>query len=861
MAFDDTNGTLVGGTGPGEGNTIRHNGIVGVAIRANSGDIAVLGNTINENGGLGIDHGQDGVTANDPADGDSGPNGLLNAPVITQASVSGSTVLVDFDLDVPAGDYRVEFFVNPAGVDGSGYGEGEVLVGATSLSHTGGGVEPFATSFAGSEGDLLTATATADLGPRYGSTSEFSLAVGAVDLGKVRVNSTGDASDLVPGDDQCDTGGLNAFGLPECTLRASIEEANASTVVDLIEFLIPVADTGYAGGVWTIRPLSALDPLTRPVTLDGTSQPSFVANTNPAPGALNGSPVVEVDGSGAGSGVDGLVVDATDVAVRGLVVNRFDNDAISVLVGADRFTVTASYLGTTASGLAVAPNADDGVDLGAADAVVGGISPADRNLVSGNLSQGLEVSLAATGSQIAGNVIGMNAAGTSPLPNSQHGVQVVQNATSNSIGGTAAGAANLISGNGSHGVLLTGAGVKGNIVAGNWIGTDVTGNTAAGNDEGVYVGSGATQNVIGPGNVVSGNGADGVYVGESSVDNRVIGNLIGLGADGVTDLGNADRGVQIETGAVGNIVGGPNAADRNVISGNGTEGVIIADFTAAGTTDNVVTNNFIGTDVTGGAAVPNTRDGVRVVASGGNLIGGVSPFDGNLIAYNGQEGVEISATALTDNAIMWNRIHSNGGLGIDIEDDGVTPNDAGDGDAGPNDLLNHPVITSATGVVGSSMVSLDFDLQPGDYLFHFHTNAVGADPTGFGEGQASVHARSLVGHPGGTGSLAAMVPVSPGQVITVTTTEVLGAGFGSTSEFSAAFTVTASIVATARDSSPSLGDLAFAGGLTRARARRPSPVARARGRWRHEPARRAPNRQLVARPQPLGLGAAQEPVR
>ena len=125
-------------------------------------------------------------------------------------------------------------------------------------------------------------------------------------------------------------------------------------------------------------------------------------------------------------------------------------------------------------------------------------------------------------------------------------------------------------------------------------------------------------------------------------------------------------------------MGGPNAADRNVVSGNGTEGVIIADFTAAGTTDNMVTNNFIGTDVTGGAAVPNTRDGVRVVASGGNLIGGVSPFDGNLMAADGQEGVEISATALTDNAIMWNRIHSNGGLGIDIEDDGVTPNDAGD---------------------------------------------------------------------------------------------------------------------------------------------------------------------------------------
>ncbi|MDH3707642.1 MAG: hypothetical protein OES57_16365, partial [Acidimicrobiia bacterium] len=355
-----------------------------------------------------------------------------------------------------------------------------------------------------------------------------------------------------------------------------------------------------------------------------------------------------------------------------------------------------------------------------------------------------------------------------------------------------------------------------NIVAGNWIGPDATGSSGPGNNEGVNVFGGAAGNVIGPGNVISANRADGVYIGEAGTDaNRVIGNLIGLTADGTAALANSDRGVQLETGTTNNVVGGPDAADRNVISGNGTEGVIIADFTASGTTGNQITNNFIGTDETGALAVPNTRDGVRVVAAGGNLIGGTTPFDGNLIAHNGQHGVEISATALADNAITWNRIHSNGGLGIDIGDDGVSANDAGDIDAGPNDLINHPVITSASGTGGgSSTVVTDFDLEAGDYLFHFHTNALGADPSGYGEGQSALHVEALAGHTGGAGSVVATVPVDPGDVITVTVTEDLGSSYGSTSEFSAARTVVADSNDVAPDSSTQRADLGFRGGLS-----------------------------------------------
>jgi hypothetical protein len=109
------------------------------------------------------------------ADGDSGANDLLNYPVITAATVTGTTISIDLDLDVPAGDYRIEFFKNPSGADPSGYGEGERFAGAASISHPGGGTQSFSHSFSGFVGDSITATTTIDSGGgSYGSTSEFS---------------------------------------------------------------------------------------------------------------------------------------------------------------------------------------------------------------------------------------------------------------------------------------------------------------------------------------------------------------------------------------------------------------------------------------------------------------------------------------------------------------------------------------------------------------------------------------------------------------------------------------------------------------------------------------------------------------
>ena len=144
---------------------------------AATGTVTVLGNSIVGSGGLALDLADDGPTLNDGGDGDSGPNGLLNFPVLTPPSEGDS--LLTFTLDLPAGDYRVEFFANPAGADPSGYGEGETFRAGRFVTHTGSGPEVFVVPVPTvSEGDILTATTTENLGGgNYGATSEYSSAI------------------------------------------------------------------------------------------------------------------------------------------------------------------------------------------------------------------------------------------------------------------------------------------------------------------------------------------------------------------------------------------------------------------------------------------------------------------------------------------------------------------------------------------------------------------------------------------------------------------------------------------------------------------------------------------------------------
>lgn len=179
---DGAMNSLVGGTGANEGNLIRGNSIYGIQVRdATVSNNTILGNQIYGNVALDLDLNDDGVTLNDPLDADGDPNDQLNYPEIVAATEVGAIVTVYFNLDVPVGAYRVEFFTNPSGSHATGNGGGEVFAGATTVTSAGAGVELFAYSFAGFAGDVITATATEELaGPIYASTSEFSTAFSAI---------------------------------------------------------------------------------------------------------------------------------------------------------------------------------------------------------------------------------------------------------------------------------------------------------------------------------------------------------------------------------------------------------------------------------------------------------------------------------------------------------------------------------------------------------------------------------------------------------------------------------------------------------------------------------------------------------
>ncbi len=201
--------------------------------------------------------------------------------------------------------------------------------------------------------------------------------------------------------------------------------------------------------------------------------------------------------------------------------------------------------------------------------------------------------------------------------------------------------------------------------------------------------SDADGNTIGPGNVVSGNGTNGVRLRTGASGNVVKGNTIGLNAAITAAIPNAD-GVQINDGAADNTIGGPGP-DRNVISGNSNSGVLIVD---AQTSGNVVQGNFIGSNASASAAFPNGGDGVAIQAgANANVIGGTAAGTKNVIAFNVARGVSIDSG--TGNSVLGNTISFNGNLGIDLGPAGVTPNDPGDPDPGANLLQNFPVLSSA----------------------------------------------------------------------------------------------------------------------------------------------------------------------
>lgn len=278
-----------------------------------------------------------------------------------------------------------------------------------------------------------------------------------------------------------------------------------------------------------------------------------------------------------------------------------------------------------------------------------------------------------------------------------------------------------------------------------------------------------------------------VVEGASGV--TVTGNFIGTDPSGTLALGNRSGGILV-TNATNVAIGGRTPADRNLISGNGGDGIQFFSFTGA-PTGNTLLGNLIGTDINGSRALPNTGDGV-FIDSTANVVGGVGPGEANTIAFNGFAGVRVGfsnfESGVTSNPIRGNSIFANNALGIDLGSFGVTFNGSGGTGFGPNRLQPFPTVDSAfPSGSGTTVEGQLIGPANSSFALDFYANDV-ADPTGFGEGQRYLGSAQVTTRPDGVANFTANLAanVLPGQLITATATD----RDNNTSEFSLATSVT-----------------------------------------------------------------------
>lgn len=545
------------------------------------------------------------------------------------------------------------------------------------------------------------------------------------------------------------------------SLRQAILDSNASIgIPDNIAFSIPETDTGLntARNAFVIQPASNLPTITDPVVIDGYTQAGSSANTLAA--GDDAVIRVELDGSFASGGI-GFLLMGGGSTIRGFAIHSFGGAGIEIGMNnrsdPGGNVIEGNFLGTDATGTARRGNLAANVEIvNSANNRIGtnadgSNDPAERNVIIG-ASHGIRISgdgIVPVDNVIAGNFIGTDRTGTVTDPDgipfnsddmgNSHGITLIV-ATRTTIGGASPAARNIISGNYFNGILINGTGHRGatlsehNVVRGNFIGTDASGTLARGNG----------------------------YIGLNVASSEF------------------------------------TTVAENVISGNGTidgSAGLLLDFTYS--TD--VSGNFIGTDLSGSLQLGNRGNAIFMGGSGVKVQGGADhTIHDNLIAFNQNAGVVVTgnyAMAGADNvAVRGNSIHSNGWLGIDlaaftVNSLGVTGNDTGDGDTGPNGYQNFPLVAAASSSGSGTVVTGTLNSTAGTtFTLDFYASPA-ADPSGYGEGQ--VHLGSATVTTDGNGDTAfnaTVAGIAPaGWFVSATAT-----GPNGTSEFSGVTTATAS---------------------------------------------------------------------
>ncbi|HEX8999786.1 MAG TPA: putative Ig domain-containing protein, partial [Blastocatellia bacterium] len=634
---------------------------------------SILSNSIHSNGLLGIDLGGDGVTPNDALDADSGPNIRQNYPVLDQVLTTAITFTLDSE---PATKYHVQFFGNTA-CDSSGYGEGRTLIGGiTTLPTDSNGhlTDTFIPTTALASGTIVTATATKlNSSGGFVDTSEFSACKVA-------------CADITFTPQTLPNGEAGTIYNQTITANPADSYTYAVTAGALPTGLNFGSDGSLTGTPTT--PGSYTFTVTATTSGGCTGSMTYTIFIN-CPGAtITVTTAADENGTNPGgcSLREAIQAANLDSPVGGCPAGVAGLDTIYFYIGTG--TPTINILGSQLPTI-LQPVIIDGsqcqstrVELNGAGAgsnargflITAGNSTI-RSMVINRFTESA-ISIATGGGNVIENCyLGTNSTGTAALGNGRDGVRIASS-PNNRIGSLNSTVRNLISGNNEYGILISFAGATGNQVLGNYIGLHVNGTQAIGN---------------------------------------------GLGGVRINDAQN-------------NLIGGTSGGARNYISGNVLDGVFLLGPNATG---NVVQNNLIGIAAVGAAPLGNGRDGVQIDGARDNLIGGATTIAGNDIANNARAGVLVtdSAGAGTGNSILTNSIYNNQGLGIDLApgvetNTGVTANDGQDGDTGPNELQNFPMLTLAT----HALVTGTLNSKPNtSYLIQVFVHA-GCDASGNGEG-------------------------------------------------------------------------------------------------------------------------------
>lgn len=599
-------------------------------------------------------------------------------------------------------------------------------------------------------------------------------------------------------------------GVGNCSLRDAIAYVNCNTGADTIKFNIP------GGGPQTISLVTPLPDITDSVTIDGYTQTGSSANTSTQ--GSNATLLIQLNGSGIPlptppQVANGITLRAGASLIRGLAISGFPGDnnlgttsGNGILITGGSHAIAGNFIGLNGDGTVAKPNGGDGIYITSSDNLIGGADAASKNVVANSGFTGISMSgIAATKNRVHGNLVGTNPKGNAAIANGAFGVYM-NSAPGNTVGGSAAGAGNVISGNGGAGVRVNATGSIGNAIQGNFIGVGADGslaipngsNAAASETAGISVRDapntliGGTE--AGARNVISATPPAGILIrGAGATGAQILGNFVGTDATGTSAVpaaGSTDGVVIVD--ATDSQVGGTTGGARNVISGNTAVGVVI--LTGAKVQ---VRGNFIGTDVSGTKVLANGGNQLRVSGGTDNVIGGTAAGAANVVAFNKFNGVVIAnqGNAVAQrNRISANTIFGTGKLAIDLGPpgpDGVTQNDAGDVDAGPNGLQNFPALTSASNIViaGSSVTRIQGTLNslPNvSYALEFFASDT-CGSTGVAQANQWVGATGVTTDASGNASFSvdtfAQIPI--GKFATATATH----SSGDTSELSACIAI------------------------------------------------------------------------